>query len=132
VARTSALVVLLICSMFVTACAGGADNAGPKTASEAFYRSMQAGDFGAACALLLPSTRDKLERSEKVACVDALAALNISATNVAEVHAYGRKSMVEFDSDTVFLVQGSHGWLVTAAGCEERAGKPYDCELEAN
>jgi len=35
------------------------------------------------------------------------------------------------DLGNAFLAQQKGGWKIIAAGCEERKGKPYDCELEA-
>jgi hypothetical protein len=43
----------------------------------------------------------------------------------------GRQAQVRLGGDTVFLARSGDGWVVTAAGCDPRPDRPYDCEVAA-
>lgn len=141
--KVSIVTTTLLTLIVVTGCAGSVDEAEPKATAEAFYHSIDNGAFESACGLLLGEVREKLEESKSTSCAEALAGLGISGSEgsrsanepdsrTAKVYAYGRKAMVQMDGDAAFLARQSTGWLVIAAGCKERSGKPYDCELEVS
>ncbi|MCA5894856.1 hypothetical protein LEP48_18030 [Isoptericola sp. NEAU-Y5] len=50
---------------------------------------------------------------------------------VEEAHVAGRQAQVATGDDTYFLALSGDGWVITAAACEPRPQRPYDCEVEA-
>lgn len=49
---------------------------------------------------------------------------------VRHVDVYGNQARAVLAADTLFLSRFPDGWKVTAAGCEERPDKPYQCEIK--
>jgi hypothetical protein len=52
------------------------------------------------------------------------------ARDVQESQAFGRGAQVQLDGDVVFLSIFGGQWLITAAGCQSRGERPYDCILK--
>ena len=113
----------------VLAVAGCApDNAGAARAAQDFRRAVADGDPSAACAMLSAHTRE--EAAAETSCEEELGSLDLPSEGQAlRAESYGREAMVEFEDDTVFLTVSGQGWQITGAGCEERAGSAFDCEV---
>ncbi|MFJ6938660.1 hypothetical protein [Streptomyces sp. NPDC101132] len=102
-----------------------------REAGAAFERALAAGDHAAACALLAPVTRTRLEEQEERPCAAALGDQDLprgGAVHGTEV--YGRQALLRLTADTLFLSQFRGGWKVVAAGCEPRPDLPYRCTVE--
>ena len=52
------------------------------------------------------------------------------AHDVRDSQAFGRGAQVLMDGDVVFLSMFGNRWLITAAGCQPRGDRPYDCTLK--
>lgn len=90
---------------------------------------MGTSDFPAACALLAPATRERLDRSG--GCVTALAARPTPIdTRILDVQVWGDRAAARTARDTLFVLETPTGWKVSAAGCRSRGEAPYDCALE--
>jgi hypothetical protein len=86
------------------------------------------GDPSAACDMLSSHTRE--ETAAQTSCEEELESLELpSEGNVLRAESYGREAIVVFEDDTVFLTVSGPEWQITGAGCEERAGSAYDCEV---
>ena len=110
-------------------CASSQDDAVTSTARD-FYDALGAGDTGAACALLAPTTRSELETSSGRPCPEALAEEEIPpASDPSDVAAFGTMARVRLDGDTAFLTRFQDGWAVLSAGCTPREGT-YDCVVK--
>ncbi|NUW31677.1 hypothetical protein HTZ77_09580 [Nonomuraea sp. SMC257] len=108
----------------------GVDTASPARAAARFHTAVAAHQEAAACALLTPTTAEKLPDPDET-CAQALAALKLGpGGRVTGVEVWGDDAVVRMAGDTVFLHRFSGGWRVTAAGCEPRRDLPYDCEVE--
>ncbi|MCB5164274.1 hypothetical protein LG634_05400 [Streptomyces bambusae] len=104
---------------------------GARDAGAAFERALAAADHRAACALLVPATRARLEQDESKPCPDALPGQHLpqgGAVRTTEV--YGRQALLKLTADTLFLSQFRGGWKVAAAGCTPRGEQPYSCTVE--
>ena len=96
-----------------------------------FYRAVDAGHWGRACALLAPETKSQLEQSAGSACPDALSQENLPAPGpVGPSVVYGTMTQTRFEQDIVFVARFRSGWKVMAAGCSPVPGHPYDCRLQ--
>jgi hypothetical protein len=104
------------------------DNAGAARAAQDFRQAVADGDPSAACSMLSAHTRE--EAAAETSCEEELDSLDLpSEGDVLRAESYGREAMVEFENDTLFLTVSGQGWQVTGAGCKERAGSAYDCEV---
>jgi hypothetical protein len=96
-----------------------------------FYRAVDAGHWGRACALLAPETKSQLEQSAGSVCPVALSRENLRAPGpVGSSVVYGTMTLTRFEQDTVFVARFRSGWKVMAAGCSPVPGHPYDCRLQ--
>ncbi|AEE46216.1 hypothetical protein [Cellulomonas fimi] len=132
---------LLLATLLVTpcaACAGTARTADARDVVRDFYDAVDAGDGARACALLTPGVVETVEEDEGVACAEALVDGDLAdllrsrapATD-AQVTRAGGEAQVRTALDTVFLTASGTSWLVSAASCDPRPPRPYDCDLEA-
>ncbi|WP_108249064.1 hypothetical protein [Planctomonas deserti] len=101
----------------------------------AFAAALDAGNATEACAMLAPGTVEEIESSEDTSCDAAVLQLGLpSGGQGLRAEAFGRGAIVELDNDTLFLVGDGdgdvRGWRVTAAGCEPRPERPYDCTVK--
>jgi hypothetical protein len=119
--RAAALVGLVLLS---SAC--GDQEAGDATRlATQFHDSVRQKDFPSACGLLSPDVRESLDN-----CPQALAEADLpEAAGAATAQVFGQNGIVSWPSETVFVSRFPGGWKVIAAGCEPRAGKPYDCQV---
>jgi len=121
----------LLLAVLLPACSAAVPDGDPaRTAAEAFYTAVARGDGAAACALLAPEALSSLEQSTDQPCEQALPDEQLPFSPVRRVQVYGQAAFVELDDDTAFLGRFPDGWRVTAAGCQERPDRPYDCQLE--
>ncbi|MFD0264862.1 hypothetical protein ACFVH7_42145 [Kitasatospora indigofera] len=96
-----------------------------------FEGALAGQDNAALCAALAPGTRQELEDTAKSDCAQAIASSDLPKTSgVRRVDVYGRQARVVLDGDTLFLSTFSDGWKITAAGCEPRPRRPYNCEIK--
>jgi hypothetical protein len=101
----------------------------------AFAAALDAGNAAEACALLAPGTVEEIESSEGAPCAEVILEQDLpSGGQGRSAEAFGRGAIVELDNDTLFLVGDGNGdvrgWRITAAGCEPRAERPYDCTVK--
>jgi hypothetical protein len=118
---------------FGSGCALAPDEDPAFDVAQAFERAVSAGDGESACALLIESAVEQLERSEGEACGQAVISLNLPGPGRRErVDVYGTNARVVTDADVVFLSDSGGSWKVTAAGCDGASGdQPYSCTVAA-
>jgi hypothetical protein len=105
-----------------------------------FYRAIADDDGDLACRLLAPHTREALESDTGEACAAAILDGDVgsdladrsSGADDAKSTVAGREAQVVVPTDTVFLAVSDTAWVITAAGCEPRLGRPYDCALQGD
>lgn len=130
----AALVVALL-----AACGPGGAARAARDVAVAFSAAVAAGDGDAACALLAESVAQRVAEDEEAPCAQALSegpvaddlAERAADARPGEVRVAGRQAQVRLGGDTVFLARSGTGWVVTAAGCDPRPDRPYDCEVAA-
>ncbi|AEG43927.1 hypothetical protein [Isoptericola variabilis] len=137
----TAVVLLAAAGTTLAGCAGpGVMEGDAESAVTDFYAAVAAQDGQAACAMLLPDAAEALEKDAQAPCATALVedpqvapalAHRAADATVAEVHVSGTQAQVITASDTVFLTRSGDRWIVTAAACEQRPERPYDCEVQA-
>jgi hypothetical protein len=101
-----------------------------RDAARSFSAAIGAGDGRAACAALTPKAAESLQSGGK-SCAMEITGLDLPGGSVLQVRVWGDYAQVRLSSDTLFLAEFPAGWMVSAAGCERRPGRPYDCEVEA-
>jgi hypothetical protein len=132
--RLAALTILALPAL--AGCAGLAPDApSAEGVAVAFGAAIAAGNGDEACALLAPGTVEEIESGEGVPCAQAILELGLPGGGQGRsAEAFGRGAIVELDNDTVFLIGDGdgdlRGWRVTAAGCEPRKDRPYDCTVK--
>ncbi|MGC0330673.1 hypothetical protein RKD23_003663 [Streptomyces sp. SAI-170] len=120
----------------LTACLAGCATLGERetAASRAALRfadSVRQADGPRACAALAPETRQELEQSAESPCPEALLQEDLTYDGrVRSVQVYGQQARVVLDTDTLFLSRFPTGWRITAAGCEPRPQRPYQCQVK--
>jgi len=123
----------------LAACGPGSAARAAEDVAVAFYAAVADGDGDAACALLAGSVAQTVAADEEAPCGRALSEGRVADDLVeraadarpGEVRVAGRQAQVRLGSDTVFLARSGAGWVVTAAGCDPRPDRPYDCEVAA-
>jgi hypothetical protein len=122
-----ATAVALLCA----GCATGQRETDSRAAAASFLRAMGGGDTSAACALLATNTRDALEHSDQQPCPQALKSVDISEGAITEAEVWGDRAQARSTAGTLFLVELTSGWRVSAAGCARADDGTYDCLLAA-
>ncbi|MGY1751606.1 hypothetical protein [Blastococcus sp. SYSU D01042] len=125
--RTGAPLAGLVALALLTGCAAGAED-GARAVAVAF--EDPGGDPAERCELLAPATRAALEQDAAAPCGEAIGELPLPGGGVTSVAVWGGDAQVRIGGDVVFLTETSDGWRVTAAACEPRSERPYDCEVE--
>lgn len=116
------------------------DAASAGATAQEFYGAVAASDGVGACALLAPVTVEALEDDAGAPCPDAILDGDVGSTLTARAddaddaagRVAGRLAQVTLASDVLFLTVSGDRWLVTAAGCDPRPDRPYDCVLEGS
>jgi hypothetical protein len=105
----------------------------------AFYAAISRSDGAAACDRLAPVVVESLESDADEPCGDAVLDGDVGDTLAARTSAgasstsvAGRQAQVLSTSDVVFLTISRTSWLITAAGCDPRPHRPYDCAIEGS
>ena len=134
----------LCLTLLVAGLAGCASDRPGAAAADAtardFYRAISDGDGAKACELLAPAAVQSLEDDADQPCDQAILGgdvgdtLTSRADDAADPAAAtaGREAQVRLTTDVVFLTVSGHSWLITAAGCDARPNRPYDCALEGS
>jgi hypothetical protein len=133
--RAGVVAVALLVAGAVAGC-GPSGDAATRVAME-FYAAVGAGDGERACAALALAAAEAVAEDEDTTCADALTSGDVGAGLSAraagavpgEARVAGRQAQVHVGTDTVFLARSGSGWAVTAAGCDARPGRPYDCQV---
>lgn len=126
--RPGRYLILVAAVLAVASCADAREGLVAQAASS-FSQGIAAGNFAAACALLAPPTRERVERAGPCAAVLSQAHLP-SGTRVLSTEVWGSQAQVRTVDDTKFLTESGGGWKIAAAGCQSRGEAPYDCALE--
>ncbi len=125
--------------MTVAGCGAARPGAAAADATvEAFYRAVSAADGAAVCAVLAPATVGTLEDDAAEPCAQAVLDGEVGETLTTRAQdpghpnarVAGRQAQVTVTTDVLFLTISGDHWLVTAAGCDARPHRPYDCVLE--
>jgi hypothetical protein len=135
--RAGIVAVVLLVTGAVAGCAPSGE--APSRVALDFYAAIGDGDGDRACTLLSLSAAEAVADDEGAPCPDSLTSGTVAddlaarAEDVAphDVRVAGRQAQVRVGSDTVFLARSGDGWVVTAAGCDARPGRPYDCEVSS-
>ncbi|MEV7396610.1 hypothetical protein [Aeromicrobium sp. NPDC092404] len=128
--RAPAAATLVVAAVLLAGCSSGNDDAATRTV-ERLHASLRAGDGAAACQLLSDEAQQELAESKQTSCAEAVIAAGIPDTGrVRDVSVYGTAAQVRYAEDVVFLGEFEDGWRVTAAGCTEAVGAPYDCDVQ--
>jgi hypothetical protein len=130
--RLCATATLLAAAAALASCGTGGSERDAKAAVERFSAAVAAQDGAAACEQLSEEAQSTIEQQERQPCERAILALELSPSTPADAEVAITSAVVATEEgDTVFLDQTSQGWRISAAGCDEVPGQPYDCELES-
>lgn len=108
-------------------------------AVRSFEHAVRTGDGEAACRVLAPPVVESLE-ADGDPCSEAILAGELG-TALAEraddaparrTATAGVQAQVRTRSDVLFLTASGDRWLITAAVCDPRPDRPYDCRLEGS
>jgi hypothetical protein len=99
-------------------------------AATTFQSALGAADTPRACALLSDEARGNLEAAAAASCPAALTRLALPDDEPATIEVWGTDAQVRTSGGVLFLAEFAAGWRVTAAGCQPRTDRPYDCRLE--
>jgi hypothetical protein len=113
----------------LSGCSSGNDDAATK-AAEQLHASLRGNDGAAACDALSDEAQKELAESGSSCATAVLESAVPDTGKVVDVKVYGTSAQVRYDEDVVFLGEFPDGWKVTAAGCKQVAGSPYDCEIQ--
>jgi hypothetical protein len=127
--------VVLACLVALTlgGCGSGERGRDAAAVAERFHAALADGDGGAACDELSAETASTLENQEERPCEEVILTLELpEGATVADTRVYVTSAYAQLaEGGADFLDEGSEGWKVSAAGCEQAAPKqPYDCRLE--
>jgi len=110
-----------------------------ETTATAFYAAIAHSDGAAACHLLAPVAIESVESDADEPCDQAVTGGEVgdtlaarSDTTPTSASVAGREAQVVLSSDVVFLTVSGTSWLITAAGCDPRPHRPYDCVIEGS
>ncbi len=123
----------LIAAVVLASCGTSERERDVTAVTERFHAALADRDGAGACAELSEETASELESTEERPCQEAILELELpEGGTVVFARVEVRSALAELDSGgAAFLDEGSDGWKVSAAGCEETApNQPYDCTLE--
>jgi hypothetical protein len=131
----SKIVMLAALTLALAGCASVGDR-GEAAAAVAtrLLTAVDGKDGEAACATLAPDTASGVEQSnDGKPCAQAILDEDLPKPGtVTGTSVYGQWAQVRLSDDTVFLAVFRNGWRVVAAGCEPRASRPYDCQVQGD
>lgn len=113
---------------------GTPDPEGARSATESFYRAVEADDGAAACRQLSRSTLEALEEEQEQSCPRAVLAAEVETSGAAVLHVQPAvtEAAVELANGSfVFLDRSSGRWEISAADCQPNPdNEPFDCAVE--
>jgi hypothetical protein len=115
----------LICVATSAGCVAGSAGHDASSAAARFLDAARSGDSTAACALLVPQTREGLATSDGP-CEQTLPTDRLGGT-VTQATTWSDWAQVSTDDGTLFLTEFDTGWLIDAAGCHPNGDAPYRC-----
>ncbi|MBA4609566.1 hypothetical protein H1W00_13855 [Aeromicrobium sp. Marseille-Q0843] len=116
-------------ALLLTACGSSEPDSPWRTAAEDFVTAIAAQDADAGCDLLSDAAQTELADTAG-SCEDAILSEGLDDPGrIEDVQRFGTAAQVRFEDDVYFLGQFSDGWRITAAGCDETAAEPYDCDV---
>lgn len=125
--------VALVLLAATSGCSAQPEREAAAAAALSFERAVTS-DPAAACAVLAPVSRSKLEDTESARCATALPGLHLpTSTEIVDAEVYGHSAQVRVRDDVLFLSLFDDGWRVVAAGCQPSGtdrSDPYDCDVE--
>jgi hypothetical protein len=135
--RTGMVALALLVAGAVAGC--GPSVEAPRQVALDFYTAIGEQDGDAACAVLALSVAEAVAEDEGGTCADSIMSGEVGADLVEraggvvpqDVRVAGRQAQVQVGTDTVFLARSGSGWAVTAAACDVRPERPYDCQVES-
>ncbi|MGI8662113.1 MAG: hypothetical protein ACR2LQ_02745 [Acidimicrobiales bacterium] len=108
-----------------------ADAARATEAVVGFYEAFAAGDGAAACQALSEQAVHEVEKSSSKSCAEGIVDEQLDDPGQhVDTEVFGDEALATFESDTAFVTHVGSTWLVAAAGCEPKAGEPYDCTIQ--
>jgi hypothetical protein len=130
--RAFALLALALAAPALAGCGTGGREDDIRSVAGRFATAVSERDGAAACALLTTDAQQKLESDEGKPCRDAVVDLEVTDPPVRRVQVYVTSASARLaGGDWMFLDETTHGWRISAAGCEPvGGGLPYDCDLE--
>lgn len=114
--------------LLLAACVPAEQPAALQTATT-FQQAVRQRDGQAACDLIAPEARDRLEAGSRQPCPAALTALDLSPDVPGSIAVWGDNAQLRLPSGALFLAKFRSGWKVTAAGCRPRPELPYACAV---
>jgi hypothetical protein len=129
----ASIVIVLLAVPLLSGCATGGREADVRSVANRFATAVGDRDGAAACALLTVPARQQLVADERKPCAKAVVGLDVSKPPVGRVEVFITSASAQLEGGgTLFLDQTTHGWRISAAGCEPKPGDaPYDCDLTA-
>ena len=130
--RAAAVLALALAALVLPGCGTGGRESDIRLVAGRFAVAVSQRDGAAACALLTTDARQKLESDEGKPCRDAVVDLKVTDPPVRQVEVFVTSGSARLaGGGTLFLDETTHGWRISAAGCEPTpGGLPYDCDLE--
>ena len=114
--------------------AAGSDDPDAGATVREFAKALEDGDGERACSLFTDDARDEIERARRKSCDQGVMELRRFITPIGEpavVNSAEKSAIVRMSGGgTYFLDDTPQGWRLSAAGCEQNVGLPYDCEVE--
>ena len=96
-----------------------------------FEKAVTGQQWEQACGLLAPGTVDEIEQNAKDDCSKALPDEKLpEAGGLRSIQVWGRASQVVLARDSIFLTTVDGKWKITAAGCKNQGGMPYQCSVK--
>lgn len=118
------------CGLSACGSASAVATTSPAAVAARFEHAISTKDYGAACRLLTPPTRDDVEKQSGRSCASTLPTLELPEQGRSEsTRVYGRAALVTATGASVFLARSGDTWAVRAAGCTPKAEGPFDCAL---
>src|SRR4051812_327846 len=117
--RATLLIAAALAAVVLSGCGTGGREREIRSVAERFATAVDEGDGAAACALLTTDAQAQLEKDERERCSDAVVKLDVSRSKVSDVSVDVTNASADYaGGGTVFLDDTTHGWRVSAAGCE--------------
>jgi hypothetical protein len=130
--RAWAGVVCVAAPCLLASCAAS-DEKAVTSVAERLLISVSEQQGTEACSLLAPAAVEELEDSSGQPCDQAVLEEDLGAVGEPlGAQVFDTMAQVRFESDTVFLSRFDGKWLVVAAACVPRSGRPYDCDIQVS